>query len=417
MNEKMQFDYCSKCGALLSNGVCQFCVNNVSQSFYPNQVPYENLNQMPNQNPYQASNQNSYQSPYPNPYRVSYNNPYQNPYQNNLNTAKPKKKLGAGAIVAIVLGCVAGLLLILGLFVAWVFTVIDELPEEDLVVEKKLDVEDSEYTFDYNYEDDGEYEREHSTDVTTEEGEEDTTYVDGEEEENWPDPSVLLDVDGDGDTEVYYEPGLEGLEAEYYATITDYLRYDLSYSVDFMEYRDSNGEVVGYYPYVTGEQEFIDYLNQNFYVVINDAMELGETYDCDASSVPYVTYMDEDLLSVVFVEMYIFNDGTYFEDIYCCNIDMKTGARLDPVVDTSDEFMQLLEERCLEQSTEDATYLFETYTYDELRDIFAEKGYSLVAFYTPLGMELGITYEGYWCCATFKDYEQYVSYEEVASEL
>lgn len=391
MNEKMQYDFCPKCGALLNNGVCQFCVNNANQSFYPNQVPYENLNQMP----------------------------YQNPYQNNWNVAKPKKKMGAGAIVAIVLGCIAGLVLIFGLFVAGVFAVVDKMPEEYKVSEKELDVEEDEYTFnfDYEYDEDGEYEREHSAESVTDEVEEDISYIDGEELENWPDPTVLLDVDDDGEGEVYYEPGVEGLQAEYYATITDYLRYDLSYSMDFMEYRDSTGEVVAYYPYVIGEQDFIDYLNQGFYVVINDAMELGETYSCDVSSVPYVTYMDEDLLSVVFVEMYVFDDGTYFEDIYCCNIDMKTGERLNPVVDTSDEFMELLEDRCLEQSTDDATYLFETYTYDELRDIFAQKGYSLVAFYTPLGMELGITYEGYWCCATFKDYEQYVSYEEKTSEL
>ncbi len=405
MNEKMQYDFCPKCGALLNKGVCQYCANNANQSFYPNQISYEELKHIPYQNPYQASCQNPYQSP------------YVNPYQNNVNLAKPKKKLGAGAIVAIILGCFAGLLLILGLFVTWVFAVISEMPEEYLVSEKELDVEDDEYTFnfDYEYDENGEYEREHSAESVTDE--EDTSYVDGEELENWPDPTVLLDVDGDGEGEVYYEPGVEGLQAEYYATITDYLRYDLSYSMDFMEYRDSTGEVVAYYPYVTGEQDFIDYLNQGFYVVINDAMELGETYSCDVSSVPYVTYMDEDLLSVVFVEMYVFDDGTYFEDIYCCNIDMKTGERLNPVVDTSDEFMQVLEDRCLEQSTDDATYLFETYTYDELRDIMVEKGYSLVAFYTPLGMELGITYEGYWCCATFKDYEQYVSYEEKTSEL
>ena len=127
--------------------------------------------------------------------------------------------------------------------------------------------------------------------------------------------------------------------------------------------------------------------------------------------------MDEDLLSVVFIDVYSFDDGTNYEDILCYNIDMKNWDVLDfQLKDTSDVFIEDLEERCLEQSTSDADYLFGEYTYDEIREMLASEEY-MVAFYTPLGMEIGISYDGYWCCSTYKDYENYLEIVTDGNEL
>lgn len=70
----------------------------------------------------------------------------------------------------------------------------------------------------------------------------------------------------------------------------------------------------------------------------------------------------------------------------------------------------------MEQSTGDADFLFTQYSKDDIREFLTYVDDALIAFYTPLGMEIGLCYEGYWCCATFKDYENYITpveYEEM----
>lgn len=396
MKQTIQYDFCPYCKTLMSNGVCGCCGYSVnpdgSVSNNPNLSNYSNRNQ----------NANGYVNEYP--------NPYQNPV--------PKKKMSAGAIIGIVFGCMVAFVVLIFTMVLGIFAITLGLIG---AINETIEETENSYTYDeeYSFEDSfGESLIEEDTDFNVEKEDKskpDETIASTQTEDLSDDE--LIDIDGDGVGELEFEPGLEGLNAEYYATITDYIRYDLSYSVSFLEYTDYSGNTSCYYPYLTGNQEFIDYLNQGFYMMSEGAVELASTYECEATSIPYVTYMDENVLSVVYLEMYVFDDNSYFEDIICFNFDMKTGKMIEPVVDATDEFLDILEERCLEQSTSDATYIFDTYTKDELREFMTNGEHSLVAFYTPLGMELGVNYAGYWCCATFKDFSEYVSFDEQTTEF
>lgn len=390
-----QYEFCPRCGALMRDGVCQSCEFTV------------------NVNPQQAPN---YGQGYPNPQQASNYGQGYNTYQNGaMNMGVPPmqqpKKSKTGLIVGIVIGGIV-LVLILAIVLGLGITVLvkNASKDNDVEIEEDYNYEgDYDYEFEYNHDDEDDY----SYDDESDDAETEYTW----EVENTDDG--LIDLDGDGIGDLEYESGIEGLNAEYYPVITDYIRYDLSYSVTFLEYSDDEGNVSCFYPYLKGDQEFIPYFNQAFYMIAEGAEELADEYSCQASSVAYVTYMDEDILSIVFIEMYTFEDGTNYEDILCYSFDMKTGDLLEfALKDTSDDFIDELESRCMSESTSDATYLFTEYTNDELRNIFESEEYALVAFYTPLGMEIGITYDGYWCCATFKDYENYISVvEEEATEF
>ncbi len=428
-----QYEFCPRCGALMREGVCQSCefTTNVNPTINPNINPninpqMQNPQQVPNYgqgyvNPQQAPNYNqgyvnpqqtpNYNQGYVNPQQTSNYNYGYNPYQNNtmgmnIPSAQPPKKKKTGLIVGIVIGCIVFVLLIAILLGVGIAMIVKEAKNQDTDVEE-----------DYVYEDDYDF---YVDDDTEDVDNYDDDYEDVEDDYTWEDTDDgLIDLDGDGIGDLEYESGIEGLNSGYYPVITDYIRYDLSYSVSFLEYSDDEGNVECYYPYLKGDQDFIPYFNQAFYMIAEGSEELADEYDCQASSIAYVTYMDEEILSVVFIEMYTFDDGSNYEDILCYSFDMKSGELLEfALKDVSDNFVDELEARCMEESTSDASYLFTEYTNEELRDILTNEEYSLVAFYTPFGMEIGITYEGYWCCATFKDYEQYISIvEEEATEF
>lgn len=399
-----QYEFCPRCGALMRDGICQSCefTTNVNPTINPNINP--NINpQM--QNPQQMPN---YGQGYVNPQQaLNYNQGYTTYQNNTMNMGVPPmqqaKKSKTGLIVGLVIGGVL-LFIVFAVIVAVILiSIIKNNAAEDTVETDYTYEED--YEFDYGYDDDSEYDHSYDDEPDYDDTEDDYTW---EEEDDG-----LIDLDGDGIGDLEYESGVEGLNADYYPVITDYIRYDLSYSVSFLEYSDDEGNVECFYPYLKGDQDFIPYFNQAFYMIAEGSEELADEYDCQASSIAYVTYMDEEVLSVVFIEMYTFDDGSNYEDILCYSFDMQSGELLEfALKDTSDDFIEELKSRCMEESTSDASYLFTEYSNEELRDILTNEEYSLVAFYTPLGMEIGITYEGYWCCATFKDYEQYISIVE-----
>lgn len=315
--------------------------------------------------------------------------------QNMYNTPQmesPKKK-NTGLIIGIIIG---GILLFIILTVFSVYVFFSQMEKVKTTVENSIKEEfNRDYNYNYNYDNDYDFDYDDDYDYGTQESLED----------DW------IDIDGDGIGELEYSAGVEGLNAEYYYEIIDYIRHDLSYSVDFLSYTDDTGRVECYYPYLSGEKAFISNLNLFFYAIATETKAVADEYNCSGQSVAYVTYMDEELFSVVFIDSYIFADGSNYEDILCYNIDMTVGDIMDIVItDISDEFLNELEKRCIEQGTSDAAYLFEKYTNNELREILTQQDYALVKFFTPLGMELGLAYEGYWCCSTFKDYEKYISF-------
>ncbi len=362
MDQNKQYDFCPKCGALIRQGVCQSCEFKVNGYVAPNQEMNSNVQQM----------------------GMEYSVPQ----------SKPEKKKNTGLIIGLVIGGVLFVLVLVILLVAFItfysiFTAVSVSDREESYQTEEDDVNIYDPI------------------------KESPTIGDQTIDDIWDEIQKVkerIDLDGDGIGDLEFELGEEGLNAEYYPLITDYIRYDLDYSVTFATYTSADERVECIYPRLSGDVTNIDQLNDFFYGFMKETEKIAQENDCNAISDAYVTYMDEDVISVVFIELYTFSDGTNYESIYCHNYDIETGTRIHfELLDESDEFLNELEKRCLVESTSDAPYLFENYTKDEIRnDIFTED-FGLVAFYTPLGMEIGLNYDGYWCCSTFKDYENYIT--------
>lgn len=137
--------------------------------------------------------------------------------------------------------------------------------------------------------------------------------------------------------------------------------------------------------------------------------EFGDSYAVYITS--YVTYNDDDIVSIVMDE-YVNVDDQYLVDLYPINIDVKNGVILDNVglIQIDEAFAGEFRRRNEEQNGT-VEYL------DELTDeelaAYLQDGSSMIAYYTPLGMEIGLNYETAgttgWVTVTYKDYEQYLS--------
>ena len=137
--------------------------------------------------------------------------------------------------------------------------------------------------------------------------------------------------------------------------------------------------------------------------------EFGDSYAVYITS--YVTYNDDDIVSVVMDE-YVNVDDQYLVDLYPINIDVKNGVILDNdgLIQIDETFASEFRRRNEEQNGT-VEYL------DELTDeelaAYLQDGSSMIAYYTPLGMEIGLNYETAgttgWVTVTYKDYDQYLS--------
>ena len=173
------------------------------------------------------------------------------------------------------------------------------------------------------------------------------------------------------------------------------------------------------YPVISGDEvPNLDKLNQAVRKELDRVIDLFEKdykkhvqEDEDAYFVAtlsgYVTYMDEDKLSVIYQEE-LYHDmggGVY---LICVNVDMKNGVVLDnkEILKIDDAFSIDFRERSDEQNGEidSLNYM----TDQEITDYFNSD--DVIVFYTPKGMEIGFNYEdGYgWVTVTYEEYEEYL---------
>ena len=242
--------------------------------------------------------------------------------------------------------------------------------------------------------------------------------------------------DSRGDTPDYDEDGDDGYgddgsreesgasdEGGYYE-LHDELRWDLSYVVDFEEYYegddgedspDSGRDIYITYPVIAGDDvPNLDSLNRTIMDEVDFLKDVAddaeEGVDVHLSGEAYVTYMDEERLSIVFEEnLYLDYGGSeqvvdYY--LYSLNIDMENGVVLDngSMVNTDDDFSVDFRRRSDEQNGE-ISYLT-ALSDQEITEYF--KSDDIIVFYTPLGMEIGFNYEYGWVTVTYRDYEQYL---------
>ncbi len=135
--------------------------------------------------------------------------------------------------------------------------------------------------------------------------------------------------------------------------------------------------------------------------------EYGNSYA--VYNTAYVTYNDEDIVSIVMDE-YVVMDDEYHVDLYAINIDVKNGVILDndSLLKIDAEFAEEFRERNNEQNG-NIDYL-DSITDEELT-LTLQDNTSMIAYYTPLGMEVGFNYADYgssgWLTVTYKDYAKY----------
>ena len=206
---------------------------------------------------------------------------------------------------------------------------------------------------------------------------------------------------------------------EYY-TLQDDIKSGLSYSIDwdYYEYEPDDSDVIIYidYPIIDGDHvPNLDKINDVLADEISVFMEYYEDEYSDymdedsyfyASATGYVTYMSEDVLSVVFSE-YIYSD--YYDSVYCysINIDMQDGVIMDntDIIAVDDDFSVDFRYRSEEQNgTIDA---LDWMSDQEITELLTSTA-NLIIYYTPMGMEIGFNYDEGWVTVTYHDYKDYL---------
>jgi hypothetical protein len=218
------------------------------------------------------------------------------------------------------------------------------------------------------------------------------------------------DYDDYDDGDEYYEPSPDD---DYYVELADYIRDDLSYSVDFEEYTHSDYENSVYisiwYAQVSDDVTNSDVINK---YLMDGAMYYANMYESDSVTdlsleiESFVTYMDEETLSVVVYES-VYWDGDIYYDLYCMNFDLKTGTLPDntEIVEVSDDLVDAFVDQSIYQNG--YTSSVSDYSDEEIADFMRDEE-SLILFYTPVGLEIGYNHPYGWVTATLKDYQRFL---------
>ena len=208
---------------------------------------------------------------------------------------------------------------------------------------------------------------------------------------------------------------------EFYREIVDCVRENLTYQVTWEEFSVENvAEQVsagGIYPQLSGDipdlESLNDWIREEVLYYKNVLEEYGTQKghsSASTESVCYVTYMDEQVISIVLSEMVAVGDYQRPE-LHSINIDVKRGKILDK--EELLEYSVSLVQRVKEQNdlqNEGTAYISELEDAQLLEMLSGPDG---ILFFTPLGMELGINYEleqyAGWVTVTLKDYHSFGS--------
>ena len=172
-----------------------------------------------------------------------------------------------------------------------------------------------------------------------------------------------------------------------------------------------------HYPVVTGElidSESINHIIQKEIEEVEEYMESVSEWISDEESFrfeaeSYVTYMDEDILSLIYAEKGLLNGSTYETYIISVNIDMESGMALtnSQMLHIDDAFSIDFRDRCEKQNGKIDS--LSMYSDQDITMLLTDDS-SLIIFYTPLGMEVGFNYYYGWVTVTYQDYQEYQSH-------
>lgn len=207
-----------------------------------------------------------------------------------------------------------------------------------------------------------------------------------------------------GDDYYDYEDGYDSYVPDaadpYYEDIVDSTRSDLNYKIywatDALDPDDYEEECYYYAAYpvlVAAEKE------AGNYDAINDAIrELALQYRTSfrdyaggASTYGYVTYMDEEKISVVFKNSVYGDGGATMPTIDAITLDVKSGQVIpfSEIITVNDELaMRFLSQ---DKAQNGGVDYVQNLSSEELLNIL-QNPEDMVAFYTPVGIEIGFNY-------------------------
>lgn len=207
---------------------------------------------------------------------------------------------------------------------------------------------------------------------------------------------------------------------EQYYDFHDEIRTNLSYQIMKESVEETTDEygmtwISGNYPVVSCEdpnkQERINRtIQEEIDEIFEYVTQIGE--DLPESSFfifevgSYVTYMDDDVLSVIFEEYGYLDDEMYESYIVSMNFDMESGMPMtnSQILDIDDEFSIDFRKRNEKQNGQ--VQGLDYYSDQDITEMLNDDD-SLIIFYTPLGMEVGINYYFGWVTVTYKDYVKF----------
>lgn len=211
--------------------------------------------------------------------------------------------------------------------------------------------------------------------------------------------SALIRISGTADTGVGESYVPDPADA-YYVELADARREDLSYHVDWQMYNAENEAGTTFwsvqFPVLSGEVCNLEEINQDIEAVahVPDPWEntvTGEAQkaDCHIQGESFVTYMDEEKISIVF-RMSVYLNGARVPQLYALNFDVREGERIKrtDMVEVSPELVRKFRLQNAEQNSldlEEAGWSDGTL----LAFLQGENGF---AFYTPVGLEVGFNY-------------------------
>jgi len=219
-----------------------------------------------------------------------------------------------------------------------------------------------------------------------------------------------------GDTDPYAET-----DQKYYEGLEDAVRSDLNYSVKWESYEYDTDyryvDIYAVYPQIVGENvPNIEHINEYIFQEIQFWVESFEEYEeegyfyeddsFELDAYGYVTYMDEEKMSIVYSERGTAN-GSSVAYLYSINVDIQNGVILDnsSIINMDDEFAVEFRNRNKEQN--DADGYVDMLSDQEVAEYLNSETMGIV-FYTPLGLEVGINVDGGWYTVTYRDYEKYL---------
>lgn len=198
----------------------------------------------------------------------------------------------------------------------------------------------------------------------------------------------------------------------FYSEITDSTRTDLNYQIFWTSHSvnpdDSENSCSYYagYPVLESDQVSFEQANEKIRSAALFYEENYKDYPGGSSTVGYVTYMDEEKVSIVLDHSLYMEDGT-LPEIIAQTFSARTGEMIPPeqMIEVDEELIMRL--RSQNQAQNGSVEYIENSSDEELLEALRdpERGFF---FYTPVGLEVGINYEtkeygSGWVSVTLKD--------------